>query len=292
MPKKRRPASKRGLTAPTGMETFFADSPMTPAEFAERQKLYDPDFSFLDRLLTAISKFEQTRKLTPERRDVFYKWLHYGSIKIGANPFSSGIDEEAMDKDEIAATKSKVQVPDELREALETVDSETPLYAIDFLACTRAFFSYRVPGLYYFNKRENVEQVTTTIERFMDYLLQQDVCPEHADDILATRNFCREAVDELWSTREAQSWLPGDFNVACSTLFGGNYGKMYDGKTYWGDLQPGESAFVGFTPEQATQIVGLGIVGTATEEVYKKYADFMAIDNGAELDTIRVSTLR
>jgi hypothetical protein len=52
----------------------------------------------------------------------------------------------------------------------------------------------------------------------------------------------------------------------------------------------GESAFVGFSPEQATQIVGLGIVGTATEEVYKKYADFMAVDNGAGLDTVKVIT--
>lgn len=286
--KKRKPASKRGLSAPTGMETFFADAPMTPAEHAECQQLYHQDNPFLDRVLTAVERFEQTRKLNPERRDAFYKWLHYGGIKIGTNPFSSGHDEENMDKAEIAAIKSKVRIPDAVREALESADIDDPTYVVDFLGCTRGFLSYRVSAIYYFSKREDVELITTTIERFMDYLMQLDVCPEHKDQVLATRNFCRGATDELWHTRQAQQWLPGDFNVACSTLFGGNYGKMYDGKTYWGEIQPGESAFVGFTPEQATQIVGYAIAGAADDKVYTKYAESMEDGNGADLDTVKI----
>lgn len=288
--KKRKPASKRGLGAPTGMETFYADAPMTPAEYAERRELYNPGLSFLDRVLTAIERFEQTRRLTPERRDAFYKWLHYGGIKVGTNPFSSGQDEEEMDKGEIAAIKSKVRVPDALRQALETASTDDPTYIIDFLGCTRAFLSYRAIAIFYFARKEDVELVTTTIERFMDYLLQNDVCPEFANDVLNTRNFCREATNELWRTRQAQQWLPGDFNIACSTLFGGNYGKMYDGKTYWGEIQPGDVAFVGFTPEQATQIVGYAIAGAADEEVYDKYAETMNNGDGSGLDTVKVIT--
>lgn len=287
-PRKRKPASKRGLDAPTGMETFYADAPLTPAAFADAQKLYNRTIAPLDRILTAIESFEQTRKLTPERRDIFYKWLHYGGIKIASNAFSSGLlDDESMTKDEINSAKSKIQLPDYVRKAIEGNGGD-PDYVVDFLGCTRAFFSYRAAVIYYFDTKADVDRVTTTIERFMDYLLQHDVCPEYADDILTTRNFCRKAVDELWSVREAQSWLPGDFNIACSTLFGGNYGEMYDGKTSWAELEPGEKAFVGFTPEQATQIVGLGIAGAASEEVYGKYAEFMGKDNGAGLETVKV----
>lgn len=288
--KKRKPASKRGLGAPTGMETFYADAPITPAEFAEHQKLYHPDFPFLDRVLTAIERFEQTRRLTPERRDIFYKWLHYGGIKVGTNPFSSGHDEEGMDKGDIATIKSKVRIPDAERKLLETADTDDPTYVVDFLGCTQAFFSYRVSAIYYLVERTDVELITTTIERFMDYLMQHDVCPEYTKDILTTRNFCRDATNELWSTRQAQLRLPGDYNIACSTLFGGNYGRMYDGKTYWGELQPGESAFVGFTPEQATQIVGYGIAGAADEHVYSKYAEAIDKGDGEDLDTVKIVT--
>lgn len=289
-PRKRKPASKRGIDAPTGMETLFADAPLTPAAYADAQKLFDKTIAPLDRILTAIESFEQTRKLTPERRDVFYKWLHYGGVKIASNAFSSGLLLDESSKEEINSAKSKIRLPDYVRKAVEGDEDQDPDYVVDFLGCTRAFFSYRAPVIYYFDTKADVDRVTSIIERFMDYLLQHDVCPEYADDILATRNFCRKAVDELWSVREAQSWLPGDFNIACSTLFGGSHSKMYDGKTLWGATQPGESGFVGFTPEQATQIVGLGIVGAASEDVYSRYAELVDQDNGAGFETAKVFT--
>lgn len=239
------------------------------------------------RLLTGIQRFERTRKLTPERRDILYKWLHFGCIIIG--PGGGGTAEKSeMDKDEAIAAASRVSIPDEIRRDLETVGSSSPKYAIDFLGCVRAFLSRPAAGLFGFETKERVKIITSTIERFMDYLMQHDVCPEYHTDILQTRNFCREATEQLWATAEAQRWLPGEFNIACSTLFDGNYAHDYDGETYWGEQRPGEAVFVGLTPEKATQIVGFGIVGTASNEVYRKYAQLTEEGGGEALEVIEV----
>lgn len=224
------------------------------------------------RLLTAIQRFERTRKLTPERRDVFYKWLHYGGIVIAPNVGTGGQDLEEMDKDQIAAALSQVRIPDELKEDLETATSDEPKYAIDFLGCMQSFLSRAAPGIFAFDSKQLVEQVTTTCERFMDYLLQHDVFPECQEEILATRNFCREAGLEMWSCAEAQRWLPGDFNIACSTLFGGSYSGSFGAGGEWNnDTNDGSAVFVGLSTEEATEILGFGIAGAASEDVYESY---------------------
>lgn len=46
--KQKKPQSQRGLNKPTGMEEFFADSPMTPAQYEEIKKIYDTDVPFLE----------------------------------------------------------------------------------------------------------------------------------------------------------------------------------------------------------------------------------------------------
>lgn len=41
-PKHRRPKSKRGQGKPTGFEEYYAEGPITPKEYEEMRKLYDP----------------------------------------------------------------------------------------------------------------------------------------------------------------------------------------------------------------------------------------------------------
>lgn len=41
-PRHRRPKSKRGHGKPTGFEEYYAEGPMTPKEYEETRKLYDP----------------------------------------------------------------------------------------------------------------------------------------------------------------------------------------------------------------------------------------------------------
>lgn len=193
-----------------------------------------------------------------------------------------------MDKDEIAAAASRVSIPDEVRSDLESTGSTAPKYAVDFLGCAQAFLSRPASGMFGYETKERVKILTSTIERFMDYLMQHDICPEYQPDVLKTRDFCREATEQLWSIGEAHRWLPGEFNIACSTLFDGNYARDYDGETYWGDQNPGEAVFVGLTQEKATQIIGFGIVGTASNEVYQKYSELLEKGGGEALEVVKV----
>lgn len=281
--KKSKTASQRGNDKPTGFEDFFADAPLTPDQHAEERELYDPELHFIDRILTAIGRFERTRKMTPERRDVLFKYLSYGGVECGPNMFQGSQDLAQMDKSTIANILSNASITEEKR----NLGTETSTYVVDFLACMKGFLSRQAARLYGFDQREKLDMVTSTLERFMNYLLQHDVCPEYAAEVLKTRNFCRyDANAELWNVAEATRRLPGDFNTACSTLFGGQYAENYDGDTWWGPEQVTDSVFVGIKPEEANQILHFGVAGAATEEVFAFYLE--AINGGKTLEIVSV----
>ncbi|EXJ78569.1 hypothetical protein A1O1_08970 [Capronia coronata CBS 617.96] len=277
---KRKPQSQRGLGKPTGFEDFFADTPLTPAQYAAEQQLYQADLPFVDRILTAIGRFERTRKMSNERRDMLYKYLIHGSVEVGPNSFQGGQNTEDMDKTQAAATLTQASVSDDKRD----LRSDTSLYEVDFLVCMRSFLSRRAKYLYGFETRDQVSLLTTTLERFMDYLLQHDVCPEYRDDVLAARNLCRQAPAELWDVAESTRRLPGDFNIACSTLFGGSYSQNYDGETWWGPDTTEDKVFVGMKPDEASQVIHFGVAGAATEDVFAAYLAGLN-DGTSELET-------
>jgi len=263
--KKTKPASQRGNDKPTGFEDFFADAPLTPDQHAEEQELYDPDLHFIDRILTAIGRFERTRKMSNERRDVLFKYLSYGGVECGPNMFQGSQDLAQMDKSTIANILNNASITEEKR----NLGTETSTYVVDFLGCMKGFLSRKAAHLYGFEQRDKLDMVTSTLERFMNYLLQHDVCPEYAAEVQETRNFCRsQANTELWGVAEATRRLPGDFNTACSTLFGGQFAKNYDGDTWWGPEAVTDNVFVGIKPEEAKQILHFGIAGAATEDVF------------------------
>ena len=194
-----------------------------------------------------------------------------------------------MDKDQVATALSRVQIPDELRDALQSSAGDRPKYAVDFEGCMRSFLSRSAPVILGFDTRDDVKLVTTTVERFLDYLMQHDVCPEFEDEVLATRNFCREATDEMWSCAEAQRWLPGQVNMACSTLFG-SLGQNFDGTSIWGgDTQDGSAVFVGLTDEEADNILRYGVAGAADQDVYEKFMGLSLAEGDEEgLEVARV----
>ena len=174
---------------------------------------------------------------------------------------------ENMDKTELAAAMSQLSINSDKHD----LTSDDRLYDIDFEGCMKSFLSRRAVHIRGFETREAVDTVTTTLERFMDYLLQHEVCPEYKTQILSTRDLCREASIDLWNCAEANRWLPGNFNIACSTLFDGEASRNFDGSTSWAPEDTGRADFIGFTPEMASQIIKFGIAGAASEEVYQQY---------------------
>jgi hypothetical protein len=242
------------------------------------------DLPFVDRITRAIARFERTRKLDPERRDIFYKYLAFGGLSVGPNVGQGGVDTAEMDKAQIAMTLSQVFASHDKYD----LGTETSIDAVDFLGCLKAFCSYRLKGIWGLETKEQVIRICTTLERFMDYLLQHDVCPDFKDDVLASRAFCRTIGPELWDMAQACRRLPGEFNMACSTLFGGLFGQHYDGDTWWGREDEKDPVFVGLKPEEAQTIVKFGVAGAAEEQVYLAFLDGVQGGNSGMLDVIDV----
>ena len=115
---------------------------------------------------------------------------------------------------------------------------------------------------------KQVKSYTAIIRNFLNYLLHHDVCPEYKDQINAARTTCDLAERELWACKQASVWLPGDFNTACSTIFGGYYTNMYIGDQDWAkDLD----IYKGMSNETAKRIFKAGLAAQATDEVVNAF---------------------
>lgn len=202
--------------------------------------------------------------MSPTTRDVFYKYLAYGGMDVGPNMFQgvSERDTESMDKDTLTRAMAQSSLSSDFRD----IGKESSQWVVDFEGVMKGFLSRRVPFFYALDAADDVKNVTNLLSNFMNYLLHHDVCPEYREPILAARKCCFKATDELWSVRQAQKWLPGDFNIACSTLFDGAYSKRYDGQTSWTE---NEGGFVGQTDDQARQIVKFAVACVGSEEQYQ-----------------------
>ena len=122
--------------------------------------------------------------------------------------------------------------------------------------------SSRLPRCLILEKRETIKQYVHVIRSFLNYLLHHDVCPEYRQQVLDARKTCDAGEAQLWLIRESASALPGDFNQACSMIWGGQYFNTYVGE----DNEWAKSVGIepGMSPEQAKKIftAGLSLYGT------------------------------
>lgn len=208
-----------------------------------------------------------------QRRDIFYKYLAYGGIDVGPNMFQGAIDASTLDKDSLSVALAQTSIDHDK----STINTPSAIYAVDFTACVSGFLSRRAMFYYGFETHALVELVTSVLEKFLTYLLHHNVCPEYNADILSARKIAQTATTELFAMAQISNWLPGDFNRAASTLFGGTYATKYDGLSSWDpephDVELPQPSFIGFTREVAHQIFGLAIATVGTE---KQYEDFVA----------------
>jgi hypothetical protein len=103
------------------------------------------------------------------------------------------------------------------------------------------------------------------------------VCPEYTTDVLAAKKICDLAEKELPLIQELGSMMPGDFNMAASTLYGGYFHGLYVGKDTWShefaDEQSGESIrrqkrFDGMTTPEAERLFVTAIAFAGTPELF------------------------
>ncbi|KAL8653049.1 MAG: hypothetical protein Q9210_002337 [Variospora velana] len=261
--KKNKPKSKRGLGAPTGFEEFYVDAPLTPVEFKEEQDLYDP------RIECAIQRFCVRRNMDSAKKDVFDKYLALGGISAGPKQFAGGLD--AADISDMTAAEIT------LMKATHFVDADKwgddGAYEVDFATCAKAFLSSRVPWLYDLTGPDSVKQIkakTNIIRNFLNYLLHHDVCPEYRSQVLTARGVCDVADKELPMVMQAQSYLPGEFQTACSEIFRGSFRGIHGEAPTWAtDARD----LIGLKLDLAKQTFRIGMSTHVSDEVAKAYLE-------------------
>ncbi|EFR00264.1 hypothetical protein MGYG_03267 [Nannizzia gypsea CBS 118893] len=263
VPVKKKPKKKsRGKKGKkiTGFEEYYVDPPMTPAEHEEEKSIYS------QRLETAIQRYQAKRRLDSDRRHIFTKYMAFGGVDVGPKMFEGNDqrDLQSMDAEAIATATASSNIPQDREK-----------WNVDFETVAKGFLSSVFPQVFAIDTEELVRLGTNTIKNFLNYILHHDVCPEYRDDIMAARKVTNQAADELWKTYQADSNAPGDFNMACSTLFGGSFFDTYTEEREWVE---NSNTIPFMTMTAARKVVKFGIAAAGSLEQVVKFRD-LAVSN-------------
>lgn len=284
-----KPWLTKGMLKPTGFESFATDGPVKPDEYEQDRQDYDSEVAFTSRIETAIMRFCSRRKMHQYTRAIFEKFLVFGGIDTNQRQFTGGLDEKSMEdytKKEIAELTSYYGISERVLDGLydNGAQGEATWY-VDFEATAKAFLSSRFVNHFDWYSEDQVKTATNVLRNFYNYLLLHDVCLEYKDQLIAAREVCDLAEEELPKLKEVDMGLPGGFNVACSTLFGGNYANLYASGGDW----VREDDNLGWSKDDAHRVFMAGIFAHGTEEQLRKVEDANA--NGAHFKVISEDTL-
>ncbi|CAG7930815.1 unnamed protein product [Penicillium olsonii] len=291
---KKRPKSQRGARAPTGFEPWHADAPITPQEFEENKKIYDPSTNsrvrsikpilgailanltcLCSRCDEAIKRFLAKRRLEPERRKVFLKYLQYGGVGVGQNQMQGVSPQELkeMDKEEAMQARCNTRI--------FPTEKEFP---ISFNRVATGYLQVPPHETCYFmnhynpETEEDIKLCTVTMKNFFTYLLYHDVCPEQKEDLEAARETCDRCEKELWLCQQVLHHDgPGHFNRACSMLLGGYYFEVVDDPEAWRHIRYASDDI--FTREIARKVVRYAIAINGDDRLTKKFKCLVEYDN-------------
>ncbi|OJD22885.1 hypothetical protein ACJ73_05763 [Blastomyces percursus] len=238
----------------SGFEEYVADGPITVAEYEQNKNRYDR------RLETAIQRFQAKRSMDSDRRSVFIKYMSYGGVDVGPKMFEGNDQRDLRDKDaeEILTARAQASVPE-----------NRVGWVVDFDAVAKGFLSSVLPLYIGLETKALVDMATGTIRNFLNYILLHDVCPEYTENILAARAVCDRAKVELWKAQQANCWAPGNFNMACSTLFAGYFYGFYTGGQEWSK----EVGAEGMEDNVARKVVKFALAGAGSYEQAVRFRD-------------------
>ncbi|KZZ89503.1 Argonaute complex, subunit Arb1 [Ascosphaera apis ARSEF 7405] len=195
-----------------------------------------------------------------DRLHIFKSWMQYGGVDTKTKMFG-GLDQKDLkdlDSEDILQARATSSIPEDRQ-----------FWKVDFEEVAKGFLSSSLADYFCIDNPPAIQKATNVLRNFLNYLLYHNVCPEYTENILAARDVVDTAEKELWLLHEADLWSPGDFNMACSTLFGGQYLNGYTGDADWRQERPDRIEIEGIRglPDNiARKIVMFGIAGGATEE--------------------------
>ncbi len=134
------------------------------------------------------------------------------------------------------------------------------------LSGLQAISSSVVPFYWDFNSEAQVKECVNVLRNFYNYLLHHSVCPEYEDGVHAALRVCEVAQRELLSINRLSFLLPGEFNIACSTLFGGFYKGMHAAGAEWTGGFESNKQSLGLGERRARQVFTLGVATYGDEE--------------------------
>ncbi|TKA61066.1 hypothetical protein B0A55_11685 [Friedmanniomyces simplex] len=232
--------------------------------------------STISRLESAVGSFSGSRKMHPETRAVFEKLVIFGGFGCNNHMFQGGMNkkqmkQEGMSKEEIEQASAHYGILEQVADSYwkEADEGEKPSWVVDFEALAKAFLSSQFLHHFDWSDPKQLATATLVLRNFYDHLTVHLVCPEYNNQILAARAVCDVAELELPKLAIIDRSLPGAFNSACSTLFGGAYADVYIGKAAehsWG--QGADN--VGLNYLEATMIFMAGLAIHGTAEQYTK----------------------
>lgn len=274
----------KGYLKPTGFETNYAEPPLTPEDYEEERRLFDPEETFAVRIENAITRYTSRRKFHQNTNQVFTKFLMFGGFDASKRMFTGGIknkDLEDLNKNEINEVLAQYAVHDQVWEGLDPEEGE-PTWVVDFETIAKAFLSSPFMASFFWKDEKTVSDTTNILRNFYMWLIHHDVCPEYEDQVKKAIAVCDLAEEEFAKLAKVDFALPGDFNVACSTLHDGT----------WAGLRPVdpnadwvlEEDKIGLSDKDAEVIFLTGVVAHGTPEQVQQVAT--AAKKKAHLDTV------
>ncbi|KAL4887534.1 Argonaute complex, subunit Arb1 [Aspergillus karnatakaensis] len=272
--KNRRPKSKKGRVGalktdtdshltrqnkPSGFEEYYVDAPITVEEYELEKSIYHASRPIIHRMEDALLRFQKARRIETDQLEIFNGYLMYGGINVGPKMFAGtdNRDLKEMDSDEIMQARGRTNI-----------DQEFAHLTIDFDAVAKGFLTSRFPFYYCPYNESMIRLATVTIRSFLSYILYHDVCPEYKENIDEARKSCDKVGPELWKNQQLMVSGPGDFNTACSTLFGGFQHDMYVENNQWNNSKV---ETVQMTKDVAQKVVKFGLAAAGTTELVVSY---------------------
>ncbi|ORY09666.1 Argonaute siRNA chaperone complex subunit Arb1-domain-containing protein [Clohesyomyces aquaticus] len=256
------PGVTKNMLKPTGFEETFVEGPITPAEAEEEMAMYDPDKPFVERIEIAIQRFKSKKRMHEMYAKVFNKWMRFGGVEMSPRMFGalSKQDMAEMDAEQIAKALAIHHIP---------WDRQDPKHwEVDFEGVGKAFLSSYYPLHFGYDPRQ-ITIACQVLRSFYNYLLFHNVCDEYRSSLIFSRAFCDQAEVELVKSSRLGLALPGAFNTAGSTAYGGSHADTSLIGQHWAKDATWNDGFdVGMRLEEAKVTFKTAIAMLGTDEQY------------------------
>ncbi|KAK9466544.1 Argonaute siRNA chaperone complex subunit Arb1-domain-containing protein [Lipomyces arxii] len=206
---KKKSATQKALERGSGFEMYYADNPITAAQWDEEQDKYDPSLhSLRERLDYCLMAYKQKRYLNPHRARIFQIYLAFG--KISKFRYAAQQNDSTTEPEE-SADKFVYD---------EVIDAE------DWRMRAQRFFGHHLPCNLRFLKDSDTLEAIDVVDNLVRYMLYHNVCPEFQCALFETIKYAKMARYELPMINKLANLLPGPFNSAVSQVLGGQYGYL------------------------------------------------------------------